>query len=243
MTRAQWRKPSLRSSLPFLVLITLCLTAAAWQWRRAEYKERLAAEFAMAEASAPQSLSSALDSTTGGMGERVRIQGRLDRDRVILLDNRIRDGQYGVDVYAPIHDVDGRRVLVGLGWIAADRSRRQLPVIPPFGSEVEAIALLTDPPASGLRLGADAIPDPPRFPLLLSRIDIPALRTLLNLPGLADRIAVLEADPASGFLRSWQLPGLSADRHRGYALQWLSFAVGTLVFFILWHRPRKDPRS
>lgn len=238
MTRAQWRKPSLKSSLPFLALIALCLAAAAWQWRRAEFKEQLAAEFAMAQASAPQRLSSALDSTTGGMGERVQIQGQLDRDRVILLDNRIRDGQYGVDVYAPLRDAEGRWVLVGLGWIAADRSRRQLPVIPAFGSEVDAIALLTDPPASGLRLGADSIPEPPRFPLLLSRIDVPALRKLLNLPGLANRVATLEADPASGFLRSWQLSGLSADRHRGYALQWLSFAVGTLVFFILWHRPR-----
>jgi surfeit locus 1 family protein len=243
MTRAQWRKPSLQSSLPFMILIALCLTAAAWQWRRAEYKERLAAEFAIAEATAPQRLSSALDSTKGSLGERVRIQGMLDRDRIILLDNRIRDGQFGVDVYAPLHDADGRQVMVGLGWIAADRSRRQSPVIPTLDSNVDAVALLTDPPASGLRLGADPIPDPPRFPLLLSRVDIPTLRVLLNLPGLADRIAVLEADPASGFQRSWQLPGLSADRHRGYALQWLSFAVGTLVFFILWHRPRKDPRS
>ena len=93
MNRAQWRKPSLRSSLPFLLLIALCLTAAAWQWRRAEYKERLADEFAMTEATAPRRLSSALDSAKGSIGERVRIQGLLDRDRIILLDNRSRDGQ------------------------------------------------------------------------------------------------------------------------------------------------------
>jgi surfeit locus 1 family protein len=240
MNRLHWRRPSLRSTLPFLALIALCLTAAAWQWRRAEYKERLAAEFQTAQTGVAGPLAAALDAPGAGLSERVQIKGRLDLERLILLDNRIRDGQYGVDIYAPLHNVDGRWILVGLGWIAADRSRQQMPKIPGIDPDIDAVALLVPPPSSGLRLAADALPDPLRFPLLLSRIDIAALRAILNQPVLADRVAVLEPDPASGFVRSWQLPGLSADRHRGYALQWLSFAIGTFVFFILWHRPRKD---
>jgi surfeit locus 1 family protein len=242
MNRPPWRRPSLGSTLPFLVLAVLCLSAASWQWRRAQFKEQLETAFQMAETRPAQTLSVALDTGSDRPSERVRIRGWLDTARLILLDNRIRDGQYGVDVYAPLHDIDGRWVMVGLGWIAADRSRQQMPSIPALVTEIDAIALLVAPPASGLRLGADSIVDPLRFPLLLSRLDIPALRAMLDLPALSDRIAMLEADAHSGFARSWQLPGLSADRHRGYALQWLSFAIGTLVFFILWHRPRKDSR-
>lgn len=243
MNRLHWRRPSLRSTLPFLALIVLCLTAATWQWRRAGYKERLAAEFQGAQSGAAGTLAAALDAPGASLSERVQIQGRLDLARLILLDNRIRDGQYGVDVYAPLRDVDGRWILVGLGWVAADRTRQHAPKIPGIDPDIDAVALLAPPPSSGLRLAADALPDPLRFPLLLSRIDIAALRSMLNQPVLADRVAVLEPDPASGFVRSWQLPGLSADRHRGYALQWFSFAIGTLVFFILWHRPRKDNHS
>ncbi|MDZ4813845.1 MAG: SURF1 family protein [Pseudomonadota bacterium] len=247
-TRTRWRRPSLLSTLPFLLLIVLFLSAARWQWQRAEVKEQRTAQFrAAVQAEHPRPLSAALDAPRPSVAELVRIEGDLDRDRLILLDNRMRDGQYGVDVYALLHAHTGRSVLLGLGWVAADRSRRTAPVIPPLPMLVSGLALLTQPPASGMRMGAasgmpGSVSDNLQFPLLLSRIDIAGLRTALDLPGLPDRIAVLEADAGSGFVRSWQLPGLSADRHRGYALQWLSFAIGTMVFYILWHRPRKDSR-
>ena len=246
--RTQWRRPSARSAPPLLLLIALFLSAAHWQWQRALVKEQTAAQFRVAlQDEHPRTLSAALDAPRPSAAERVRIEGDLDRDRLILLDNRMRDGQYGVDVYALLNARAGRSVLLGLGWVAADRSRRTAPVIPPLPQSVSGLALLTAPPASGLRMGAAS--DLPglrshnlQFPLLLSRVDIAGLRAAFDLPALPDRIAVLAADAESGFVRSWQLPGLSADRHRGYALQWLSFAIGTLVFFILWHRPRKDPR-
>lgn len=243
MNSMRWRTPSLRSALPFLSLAALCLVAATWQWRRAEYKEHLATELQLAQARDARPLAGVLDTPGTAPSMRVKLKGRIDIERIILLDNRIRDGQYGVDVYAPLRDADDRWILVGLGWIAADRSRRQSPKLPSLISNIDTVAMLQSPPAPGLRLGADAIAEPVRYPLLLSRIDIVSLRDLFNLPTLADRVAVLEADDGSGFVRSWELPGMTADRHRGYALQWLSFAIGTLVFFILWHRPRKDSRS
>jgi surfeit locus 1 family protein len=244
VTHVRWRQPSLASTLPFLLLIALCLIAARWQWQRAEFKQQRVQEFAAATSAEPRSLSAALDSPLASGFERVHIKGRLKSDQVILLDNRLRDGQYGVDVYVPLQNDNKRTILLGLGWISADRSRRIAPPIPPLPDTIDGTALLVAPPASGLKLGAEVIaPDVP-FPLVLSRIDIVALRQKLDLAELPDRIALLAPDyPQPGFVRDWQLPGIGVERHRGYALQWLSFAIGTLVFLILWHRPRKAPHS
>lgn len=239
MTRARWRRPGILSTLPFVLMIAMFLVAAHWQWQRAMFKEARAKQFESAlQADTVRSLVSALADPRPA-GERVRLRGSLDRERIVLLDNRIREGQYGVDVYAPLRTDGGQSILVGIGWVAADRSRQLAPALPPLPEQLDSIALLTDPPASGLRLGADSIADNATYPLLLSRIDIAALRKRFALAELPDRVAELAPDGKSGFVRDWQLPGLGADRHRGYALQWLSFAIGTLVFFILWHRPRK----
>jgi surfeit locus 1 family protein len=236
----RWRKPSLTSTLPFLLLIVVCLIAARWQWQRAELKQQRLLEFTAATSAEPRSLAAALDLPHASGFERVHIDGKLQSDRVILLDNRIHEGQYGVDVYVPLLADDGRPILLGMGWIPADRSRRVAPAVPPLPETINDLTLLIDPPASGLRLGSETIATDASFPLLLSRIDIVALRQRLGVPHLPERIAILDpATPTAGFVRDWQLPGIGVERHRGYALQWLSFAIGTLVFLILWHRPRK----
>ena len=240
MSRTQWRKPGLRSSLFFIGLIVVFVSAARWQWQRAEYKIARAAEFA-ATLSEPahRGVSDALAAPDASAGERVRFSGVLDISKLLLLDNQVRDGKFGIEVYAPFVDAEGAHVLVGLGWIASDPSRQQAPILPTIPAQIEGDGLLTDAPAGGLRLGASAPTRAAEFPLLLTRIEPPALRDVLALPMLADRVLLLPPDPASGFARAWHLTGLSADKHRGYALQWISFAIGTLVFFVLWHRPRK----
>jgi len=239
MTRLRWRKPALLSSVVFLGLALLFLAAARWQWQRAEFKLERAADFAQSlREPAQRSLADALHAPDPRGFEQVQVEGELDLDRAVLLDNQIRDGQYGVEVFAPLRDRSGAVVLAGLGWIAADRSRQQAPRLPPVTRHIASVALLTSPPSAGLQLGAAAAEEA-TFPLLSTRIDPQALRGVLGLPGLAGQVVLLPPDAASGFVRAWHLTGLSADKHRGYALQWSSFAIGTLVFYVLWHRPRK----
>lgn len=244
MSLVEWRKPRFHISLIFLGMVVVFCFAARWQWQRATFKEVRAAAFTAAmNLPAQRRLGSALAAPASAGFDRVMVDGTLDGERLILLDNQIRDGKFGVEVYALLVSNDGMHVLAGLGWVASDPSRQQLPKIPAIPNPIHGEGLLTDPPAAGLQLGASSAIAQPTFPLLLTRIDPVQLRSLLRVPDLADRIVQLAPDTASGFLRQWQLSGLSADKHRGYALQWISFAIGTLVFFVLWHRPRKGKSS
>ena len=50
---------------------------------------------------------------------RVRLHGRFDERHTLLLDNRLRNGQAGVEVLQPFYDqASGLWLLVNRGWVA-----------------------------------------------------------------------------------------------------------------------------
>ncbi|NIP80949.1 MAG: hypothetical protein GWM90_17725, partial [Gemmatimonadetes bacterium] len=68
--------------------------------------------------SGPISLRGAPADTGGLSYRRVRMEGDLDRDRIVLLAGRSRGGAPGVHVLAPLRAADGA-ILVNLGWLPA----------------------------------------------------------------------------------------------------------------------------
>lgn len=218
------------------------LAAARWQWQRGEMKDRRDCEFAQALADQdPQAIAdfSTLSRAAGDFA-RVHVRGKLLTRHVYLHDNRIVDGLYGVDVYAPLA-IDGGHVLVNLGWIAADRSRRVAPAVPNLPESFDAQGLLAPAPAIGFMQGQEA---PARAATTMRlNIDPAMIGAELKLAPMLDRVFWPVAESGSGFRRHWRPPGLSADRHRGYALQWSSFAVVLLLMFLMFHVRRKEVRQ
>lgn len=215
------------------------IAAARWQWQRGEFKDRRAHEFVLALANAhPDAVAdfARLRMLQGDFAA-VQLRGRLITNRVYLHDNRIVDGDYGVDVYVPVA-IDGGYVLVNMGWIAADRSRRTPPLVPPLPDHFDARGLIAPAPAAGLALAEGSVP--PRLRLNIDPNQI-ALEAPQLLP-MATQVFWPAPDVASPFRRDWQPSGMPADRHRGYALQWASFAVVSLILFLMFHFRRKEIR-
>lgn len=215
--------------------------AASWQWQRGAFKDRREREFAAALADtqpAPAANFSTLRALPGDFAK-AHLRGILRTDRLYLHDNRIVDGEYGVDVYAPLA-IDGGHVLVNLGWIAADRSRRVAPVLPKLSAEFDAHGLIAPAPAIGLMRGDAGVT--PGQPSLRLNIDTAAIARETRLAPMLDRVFWPVADPQASFRRQWQPSGMPADRHRGYALQWASFAVASLILFLMFHVRRKEVR-
>lgn len=236
-----FRKPAWWLLLLFIVAETGFVAAARWQWQRGEFKDRRAREFAAALADTtptPVADFATLRELRGDFAK-VHLRGRLQVDRVYLHDNRIVNGDYGVDVYVPLA-IEGGHVLVNLGWIAADRSRRTPPVLPLLLPDFDAQGLLAPAPALGLMRG-DA-PANPGQPVLRLNIDPAVIATEAGLDPLLDRVFWPAPEPVSAFRRDWAPSGMSADRHRGYALQWASFAIACLVLFLMFHLRRKAVR-
>ncbi|WP_306673663.1 SURF1 family cytochrome oxidase biogenesis protein, partial [Tahibacter caeni] len=126
------------------------------------------------------------------------------------------------------------RLLVDLGWVAAPPGG-PAPAWPELPlTDVELHGIYAPAPGGGLRVGGDALPRQSGWPKLTLFVDLAAIATDLGAP-VAPRLLLLDAEPGSAFVRSWTPAIMAPEKHRGYALQWFTFALVAGVIFVGLH--------
>ena len=212
-----------------IAVLGLLLRLAFWQLERAEYKESLAAqaqENAARGASLPHEILQQARNESWHFRP-VTVRGRFDPVHQYLLDNRTFDGQAGYHVLSVL-DYGTHHLLVNRGWVSVGSDRRVLPEIPLADQQFNLSGQLVALPGSGLLLG-DSGYGQGGWPKVVQRVELEAMNRQLGLVLLP---AVLQLDPQHPvcFRCRWPVTkGISAQRHRGYALQWFSLAVTWLV--------------
>ena len=226
-----------------LAAIALFANLGLWQSRRAVEKQAMldAAAAVMADRK-PQPLSLASDASRAREYDWAVGTGTFDARAALLLDNQQRNGRAGVRVYRIFVPMQGRPMLVDLGWMPLPGDRK-LPQVPGIDGAIELRGLLVPPPSTGLALGPAMAKQGDA--LLMTRIDLDAIASQT---GLSVRLAprVLRLDPAQpiGYERDLELlPNtLPPDQHRGYALQWFALAAAVLATaLLLTFRKRRRP--
>lgn len=197
-----------------------------WQLDRAVGKEER--EIAAAEARAIVLDEIALDGEVREFA-RLRLEGRYDSSRQFLQDNRTHQGRAGYYVLTPFRIASHGAVLVNRGWVPAGPDRTVLPeiAVPADALRLRGTVRL---PREDLVVLGDTGYAADGWPKVVQRVEIDAMRRSLGYP-LAAWLVALDRDAPHGFVREWKAaPGLSPDRHRGYAFQW--FALATALFGI-----------
>jgi len=226
--------PRIHWTLLALAGIALFVSLGRWQLGRAEEKRVLFAGFAAGDVEAVE--------LPGGLVpveryRRVRASGRYDAGRQFLLDNMPRDGVPGVHVLTPLVRDDGSVLLVDRGWIAIGGDRRALPALPVDGAPRQVTGRADSLPRPAVELEA---PPGSGWPRLVS---FPTTGELAAALGVAvhPQVLLLDDGEPDGFVRDWQPPGMTPDRHIGYAVQWFGLATAVAVtWLVLSFRPRKE---
>jgi surfeit locus 1 family protein len=246
-------RPELIPTLVLVAVLALTLSAARWQLARAAYKVELQQRIeAAAHAPALDALAAAAREPGTLIWQPVTATGRFDPARTVFLDNRLRDGVAGYEVLTPLRlSGSGQFLLVNRGWIAAPAQRDRLPGVQTPDGEVRLTGLAVVPSARfmELRAGTD---EPARWQnwtieRARSRWNLELLGYALQLerPALAIDAAAGAAGAAGalddGLARQWPRPDVGIDKHRGYALQWFSFALIALVVWVVLSIRRVPP--
>ncbi|WP_335589237.1 SURF1 family protein [Janthinobacterium sp. 1_2014MBL_MicDiv] len=236
-----------------LLLVALGLSLAQWQQRRADEKIARAARLEAGNLAAPLALSAAplLPSDAQAIEyRRITVTGRFVPAWTVYLDNRPYKGQAGFHVLTPFQlDGSTMHVLVAQGWLPRNNAERTR--IPDYSTPAGTLTI------TGIaRLNAGHVMElgtpPPLAPhAIVQNADI---GQLAQASGLALQPLILEqtvnpvdptAAPASSQLpvRDWPAPDLGADKHRGYAFQWLALALMAFLFFVFtgFRRANKQP--
>lgn len=224
------------------ILLTLAVGMAAlgaWQLQRMDEKRALIESFDNAP------FASLEEALAGDQRfSRVRVTGRFDPARHVLLDNKILRGQAGVHVFTPFTVFNGTTVLVNRGWKPMSADRSQLPDIPTPTVPVELNGMLAPPPEHRQRLGEPDTLVTDRWPQLVTYLDLETVAAALD-TDLPDRVVWLAADHEAGFEgRDWSPATVPAERHRAYAIQWFALSVTALVIWLgMWVRGRRRSAS
>jgi surfeit locus 1 family protein len=88
------------------------------------------------------------------------------------------------------------------------------------------------------------------LPFGATRQDLPSVVQYPSMPDLAaalgrelaPRQVLLDPGVPDGYVREWNLPGTTPDRHLGYAVQWYAFAaLAAAIWFVLSVRKTGEP--
>lgn len=219
-------RPALVPGIAAAVFIALTISLGNWQTRRAEEKLDLARQ--LDEAARGPVLAVPSQPVAPGAMEhhRVTALGQFAARHTLYLDNKIHDHVAGYHVITPLKIRGGETyVLVNRGWIAAG-DRRELPRVATPEGETGVAGIAVAPTRRFLELAPEAGTGPLRQNLVPEREE--------QRLGLRLQPFVIQqtSEANDRLVRAWERPDTGVDKHRGYALQWYSFAALALVLFI-----------
>lgn len=220
-------RPGWLPSVLVLLLLPGLIALGFWQLARAEEKRELLATHQARQQAAPIKLSE-LERQADPAYVRVQLQGYFDARHSLLLDNRTRDGQAGVELLQPFYDQNsGLWLLLNRGWLAWP-DRRIAPSFATPDTPLRLTAWVYVPLGEPLQLQT---PQPAAgWPRLISEVKPDALWQQLGRGGLSYEVR-LEPGPAS-LQSDWPVVAMSPDKHLGYAVQWFALAAALLGLFI-----------
>lgn len=239
----QYRQPGPRfrpgglPSLVVAVLLPALIALGFWQLSRAEEKRQILAAEAQRREAPPVPVLRLLAEPEPAF-LRVQLRGRFDAGHSLLLDNRVYQGQVGVELVQPFMDhASGRWLLVNRGWLPWP-DRRVPPRFDTPSGELQLTAWAYVPPGRSLL----AVGNATGWPRLVNRLEPLAIWQELRRPGVLLELR-LEPGPAA-LTPNWPSVSMAPQKHQGYAVQWFGLAVALLALFIHLgiHRAREARR-
>lgn len=218
-----------------LAIVTALIFSRLGIWQLHRLHDRRARNVALASRLdvAPVPLSRLATDSVGAHWRRVEARGRYDFDHQIVLSGRTHNGSPGVEIFTPLHPIDGGpAVLVNRGWVySPDATTVDLGqwdespsadvngYVEDFVHGGRGVARLPSHPNAWTRLESSELPA--AFPFPIAPYYIVALDTLVeyraarNIPNLTPvRLP---------------LPVMDDGPHLNYAIQWFTFATIALV--------------
>jgi len=251
------RRPHGRATALALVLLAAAMAATValgrWQLGRAHEKEATLAALEAGRALPPLVLGP--DRKGGDLvpWRSAEASGHWLADRTVLLDNRMANGRPGFWVVTPLaFDDSGRQAVAVLrGWLPRPVPDGPVSVRTPSGAVtvrgdlVPRVPRLFELPALSGRKRDEFSASLPGWPGAPPRLQNLELDTYAKAADVALLPAVLEqtGDAPDGLVRDWAGPTTNSDTHRGYALQWFSFAaIAAIAFGVILVRTFRSKR-
>jgi len=215
-----------------LLLLPAFKSLSDWQWRRLHQRQMYNSVIMKNEASQPAQLSDVYGTSPTSLDpaqlwRSVNLTGTWDTTHQVLVRKKSFDSEVGFWVVTPFVSNQGT-LLINRGWIAAANSAIDSPdvVAPPVG-QVEAVVRIRI-------ISSQTFKHPSDMP----RGQIDAIDPQFTTPDPAvitngyGEIIASRPESSTG-LKLIPAPEVTEGPHRSYALQWIFFAIMTVIGWII----------
>ena len=206
-----------------------------------QQKIDLAQDIAQKEAAAPLLANAKAWSLDEVKHHRMIAKGTYWAEKSIWLENRPhpqgRDPQTGVStgfyVMTPLVLENSQIILwVNRGWAPRDGlNREKLPEISTPSGVVQIEGLVFEHPARVMSMGMSGVSAETQK--IQQNLDIQKQSHMLGMKNLPFILRESASSVRDGLQRNWPLMQTGVEKHQGYAFQWFSLAVLTIIFWLL----------
>ncbi len=224
----------------FILVIILFMTMVGlgfWQLQRYHEKQQLLSTYHRNMKAPPLPWNQFL--VTGGDFRRVTVTGHYLNCKTLLLDSRWHKSRLGYDLLTPFKvSGEDKVLLVNRGWVAAGRTRQDLPIIEVVSGKQTLNGYVLQPEKSGFMLG-NTIESGNQPPLRIQQIDIKVIQQATDLDFYPYVLRLLPTD-GNEFLQDWQIVNVTPPRHLAYAIQWFVMSVVLVIAYFIFLRKGDD---
>ena len=220
------------AKLLFLVLLMmpLLISLGYWQLDRAQEKREILAEFKSNQESQPVGFE-LLDTSKNLQYRQVQFVGELDASRRVLLDNRVRNGRPGYEIFEVLTLASSElKILVNRGWVQASLDRNELPDVESVLGQVQLRGSLYKILRGGLQLD-DGVRAVESWPGRVGWISTERAAELFADEFFAYQLR-LDSDSIGALTTGWPTVSVQPEKHTAYAVQWFVMALVLLLLTI-----------
>lgn len=215
-----------------MAFVALFSGLGLWQLSRGEDKRIDRAAFETAGRYMPYS-----DGVVVEPYQPLKVDGRYDSGRLLLLDHIVVDGRLGYYVIQPFRPkYDDTLLLVNRGWILKQPPEAVATAVAVGESTVTLTGRAGRLPRAAYRMG-QSIPATAGWPRVGVYPTLDEVADALGEP-LAPFVLLLDPDGGTVLARDWSPAGFGPERHYGYALQWFAMAF-VLTALLAWNYWKK----
>ena len=173
--------------------------------------------------------------------QKLRVAGRFDARRQLLLENIIVSGRLGYYVLTPLR-VDERTplLLVNRGWLEQGAPEADPGVLGAPSTRLTVHGRAGALPRAGYRMG-EAIPATDGWPKQALYPTLDEVAAALGEP-LQPFVLLMDPEDDAGFLRQWVPEQMGPGRHYAYAFQWFAMSV-VLAGLLVWNYRKRGFES
>ena len=221
-------KPKIWALVVTISMVAVFVELGKWQLSRADERNTRQAQLDQLSKEPVVTVPGSLVKLEDFQYRQVEARGMYRPEYTIFLDNKTYKGRAGYHVLTPFRISDSDwHIIINRGWVPTGYDRSILPEIQTQLGEVIVTGIVVSPELRVLELS-----DPIDNGEVWDNFNLERYRQMTNIN--LQPMMLLQIDHAEdGLIRDWERPDSGASKNIGYAIQWFSLAVTTIIIFLV----------